>query len=181
MRYIYVDLGCYNGDTILAFYQRRKLPVNHDKFKIYAFDPNPNFKHIWRKLRKSFPNVTFSNKAGYIDSKVHRFTVDLNRLAYGSTLEKSKVNWGNGQIIKVQCFDFSNWIKRFKNDYLIVKMDIEGSEFPILRKMLKDDTVKYMNQLWVEVHPNKVREYTSEDSNKLIEQLRQHTQVEIWH
>jgi len=60
-------------------------------------------------------------------------------------------------------------------------MDVEGSEFPILEKMLKDDTAKYMNQLWVEMHPNKVREYTSIDSNNLIERLKQHTEVELWH
>lgn len=181
MSYKYVDLGCYNGDTILQFYQHRNLPAPQDDFQIYAFDPNPLFKPIWEKLTKAFPNVNFSNKAAYTDNKVRKFTIDTNYLAYGSTLEESKVNWGVGEIVEAECFDFSEWVKQFKDDYLIVKMDIEGAEFPILEKMLKNDTVKYMNQLWVEVHPNKVREYTTTYSYELIEKVRKHTEVTLWH
>lgn len=176
---IFIDLGCYNGDTILEFYQRKG--IDHESFNIYAFDPNPTFKRIWDKLNKSFPNVTFSNKAAYIDNEKREFTVDRSRLSYGSTLEKSKKNWGIGEIIEAECFDFSEWIKQFSNDYVIVKMDIEGAEFPVLEKMLKDGTLKYMNQLWVEVHPNKVRNYTTTYSNDLIERVRKHTEVELWH
>lgn len=53
----------------------------------------------------------------------------------------------------VQCFDFSKSITNFSlDDLIIVKFDIEGSEYPVLEKMIIDDTLKYVDILYVEWH-----------------------------
>ena len=83
--------------------------------------------------------------------------------------------------IEVECFDFSEWVKQFKDDYLLVKMDIEGAEFPVLEKMLSDGTAGYMDKILCEFHPNKVQDYTTDDKNDLIRKLSKVTTVEEWH
>lgn len=183
MKYIYVDLGAYNGDTFLSFMANTDLPVAPEEFEIYLVEPNPAFTAILTKLADKFDNIKeVKSEAAWTDDGFIEFAQDTNLLAYGSTVMKAKENiWNTMPHIKVRCFDFSNWIKQFKNDYLIVKMDIEGAEFPILEKMIKDKTIKLINQLWVEMHPNKVREYTSIDSDDLIERVRKHTEVTLWH
>jgi len=83
--------------------------------------------------------------------------------------------------IKVESFDFSEWVKQFKDDYLLVKMDIEGAEFPVLEKMLKDDTVSCIDKLLCEFHPNKATNYTTNDKINLIDRLSKFTIVKEWH
>lgn len=190
MRYIFIDLGAYNGDSVRefmgigkqtptqAFLTNVTLPVPPEQFEIYAFEPNPKFEDSF----KSYPNVHFSNSVALTYDGTVQFAVDQTDDPMGSTAESSKISiYDTMPKLTLTCFDFSNWITQFENHYVIVKMDIEGSEFPVLYKMLKDGTHKIMNKLWVEMHPNKARNYTTTDSINLIETLKKDIEVENWH
>lgn len=190
MRYIFIDLGAYDGDSIdeflnigkeepkQGFLKNISLPKNPNEFIIYAFEPNPLFEN---KL-KNKKDVIFSNKVALTHNGTVSFAVDQTDNPMGSTAEQSKTSiYDTMPKVVLPCFDFSTWIKQFEKDYVIVKMDIEGSEFPVLYKMLKDNTHKIMNQLWVEMHPNKARNYTTTDSLNLIDTLRRDIYVEYWH
>ncbi|XP_070549578.1 uncharacterized protein [Ptychodera flava] len=50
--------------------------------------------------------------------------------------------------------DLSQWIQRNvdKNDYVIFKLDVEGAEYGILRKMLKDGTFAWIDKFYGEYH-----------------------------
>lgn len=94
--------------------------------------------------------------------------------------------------IKVKCIDFSMFLinlpYHLRKQYLavgddfqlFVKMDIEGAEFAVLRKMLKDGTVKMVNKLWVEFHERFVPGESFQTKKQLIEELSQHTEVIEW-
>jgi FkbM family methyltransferase len=91
--------------------------------------------------------------------------------------------------IEVDTMDFSAWVysvvpacKRILNieRELYIKMDIEGAEFAVLRKMLADDTVKYIKHLWVEFHERFVPGETLFTKRELIKQLSQFTTVTEW-
>lgn len=49
-----------------------------------------------------------------------------------------------------------------KQDFIVVKMDIEGAEYAVLRKMINDRSLEYINDLYVEFHSHK-------DSNAIHE------------
>jgi hypothetical protein len=57
--------------------------------------------------------------------------------------------------ISVESFDFSKWVVRefSLEDYVILSLDVEGAEFPILTKMLEDGTLNRLDRLYVEFHP----------------------------
>lgn len=183
MKYSYIDLGAYNGDTFLSFMANQKLIAPPESFDVYLVEPNPAFKRILDSLAEKFTNIKeVIHEAAWIKDGTAPFAQDTNDLAYGSTLMASKEKiWNRFDKITVKTFDFSKWLKRFKDDYVIVKMDIEGAEFPLLEKMMRDGTAKYMDQLWVEVHPNKLKDYTTTYSNDMVERLRFHTEVTLWH
>ncbi len=182
MNYIYIDLGAYDGDSIRQFLRMSKLPVNTRQFKIYAFEPNPNlFPWLASLMEECVNDMEVDTRAAWVSDGIVDFALDTNNKAYGSTLMKSKeAVWDKFDKVQIHAFDFSEWLKQFKEDYVIVKMDIEGAEFPILNKMLKDGTHKIMNQLWLETHPNKVKDYTTTDSKQLFERLRRDIYVEEW-
>lgn len=54
----------------------------------------------------------------------------------------------------VPCIDLSDFIiSNFdKNDNIIIKMDIEGSEYHTLEKMIETGAIKYVNNISVEWH-----------------------------
>ncbi|KAK1860704.1 hypothetical protein I4F81_003292 [Pyropia yezoensis] len=57
-------------------------------------------------------------------------------------------------LIPVPALDFSAWLSRTfaPDDYLLCKIDVEGSETAVLRKMLLDGTLCACNRLSVEWH-----------------------------
>ncbi len=93
--------------------------------------------------------------------------------------------------IKVECIDFSQVVenvslrrKLLPEDHkpeIFIKMDIEGAEFPVLRKMAADGNLQYVKKLWVEFHERFVPGETFQSKKQLIADLSQHTEVIEWH
>jgi len=105
-------------------------------------------------------------------------------MAGASTLNKKKAEWNErvhekqGEIT-VDSLDFSNFIlKNFsKEDHIVVKMDIEGAEYEVLEKMIKDDSIDYLNELIVEFHDDR----TGMDSKTIKEKLKERSlKVKEW-
>lgn len=175
MKHIFIDLGAYDGDSIHYFLNKAEnLPVPASKFKIYAFEPNPKFFLELNKLMDITPQIMrISNQAAWIEDGSKEFAVDQADDPMGSTLMRGKAEiWAKSKVQTMQTFDFTEWVQQFADDYVIVKCDIEGAEFPIFNKMLKDGTIGMINQLWCEFHPNKVREYTTTDKINLMAAIR---------
>jgi len=181
MRYIFVDLGAYDGDSIKTFMQIKTLPVEPKQFSIFAFEPNPVFEKPLKNLQKTLDNfIMFRPEAAWTEATTLTFAKDKSESPMGSTLMSSKKHlWDNSPHIEVTAFDFSDYVKQFADDYVIVKMDIEGAEFPVLEKMIAEGTDSMMNELWVEMHPNKVTDYTTTYSNELKAKLK--CIVKDWH
>lgn len=182
MRYIYVDLGCYNGDTVEEFKNWRKIAFDKTwEWEIYAFDANPRFEVGW--LEKAIEGAHFQLAAAWTEDGYQDFAVDETETPLGSTLMRGKKEiWEHNPKIKVRTFDFPKWLEQFKDDYVVVKMDVEGAEFPILERMLDDGTITIPSLLLVEFHPNKVIEYTTTHKNELVEEIKKRgVELEEWH
>lgn len=143
MNRIFLDCGYYAGKA-LEYY----APLMDDTWIVYAFEPNEKLnveesikrfpfqvnwikKAVWTKTGKVEFRLTGHDNASHIDS------------IRGSTDEK----------ITVPCIDFSKFVAGLPKDATIIcSFDAEGAEFPILRKMIKDDTAKRISVLDIEFH-----------------------------
>ena len=60
-----------------------------------------------------------------------------------------------------------------------LSIDVEGAEYEVLRKMIKEDSLSYINDLYVEFHSHKDENAISENGEnkettfKLIEEIKQ--------
>lgn len=63
--------------------------------------------------------------------------------------------------VEVESIDLSKWIiENFKKtDLIILKLDIEGSEYPVLKKMFENKSIEYVNYAFVEWHDWFIPEY----------------------
>ena len=87
---------------------------------------------------------------------------------------------GFEQSINVDCIDFSKFIEQFKDQEVYCKMDIEGAEYAVLRKILRDGNAKIFKKLWVEFHDRDIPGENSGTTHTLIHQLSEWTTVEPW-
>lgn len=158
MRHIYIDLGCFDGDTVLQFRNWKALAYDPlIQWHTYAFDASPKFKEDWK--RHADEHTHFEQKAAWIEDGEIEFTDSPEPIK--STIMKEKFNWGEGEVYKVPCFDFSKWLEQFRNDHVILKVDCEGAELPILTKMIQDDTDNIADLTMVEWHDGKMPRYKS--------------------
>ena len=59
-------------------------------------------------------------------------------------------------------------------------MDIEGAEFETLRKMLKDNTMSLIKEIWVEWHDIDLQNESSKSQNALSEEISKFTKINNW-
>lgn len=170
MRHVFIDLGAYDGDTVQKFMTKSyRLPVPPEEFLVYAVEPNSDLFDALAKTVKDYPNIQVIKKAAWINDGKIEFAIDKTKDSpMGSTLMPGKKNiWDHFGHYSIECFDFPQWLKQFKDDFVIVKCDIEGAEFPIFSKMIIDGSVKLIDELWMEWHHGKVIEYSTEHKDKL--------------
>ena len=84
---------------------------------------------------------------------------------------KDNVNLKNKVVVKT--IDLSKWITDnfSKDDYIILKIDIEGSEYKVMKRLFETKSIEYVNEIYLELHlENKVKIDTElrDDVNKLI-------------
>jgi FkbM family methyltransferase len=165
-RKIFIDGGAWNGTSIDMF---RKQWKDHKEYEIYSFECNPQF---WWEIKKR--DVNFIENAVWIENTELDFYIGRQYGGMGSSVIKEKQT---GELdkehpIKVKAIDFSQWIidNFSKDDYIVLKLDIEGAEYKVLDKMIDDKSIEYINRLFGEWHQNKIG-MLKEDHNKLIDRL----------
>ena len=123
MKKIFIDLGFNKGQSVKFFYN---LIPDSAEYEIHAFEPDPsNFKSF-----ENFNDVNFYKKAAWIRDGVVKFY--LGSESFASTINSSKItNIKQDRFIETECLDICKFITdNFdKDDYIILKIDIEGSEF----------------------------------------------------
>ena len=148
-RKIFIDCGAHSGISVDLF---RKHWKDHSEYEIYSFEANP----ILEK-QLSERNVHHSMKAVWIYDGDVDFYVGSS---FSSSLIKEKRTGGldTKNPLKVPCIDLSKWIvDNFdKNDYIILKMDIEGAEYKVVDKMITDLSIDYIDKFYIEWHWYKV-------------------------
>lgn len=172
---IFVDLGAYNGDTIEQFINWGQFLGNISEAKVYGFEPNPSFEAEWKDIHdrhiKHVKEITFFNKAAWVDDGGLEFSL-WRESDIGSTVMPDKRNWYAGKIIGVKSVDISSWLRQFEGEDIYVKLDIEGAEYPVLKKMIADGTDKLCKLLMIEWHADKMGEQFKKEQKFIEKNLK---------
>ena len=163
MRKVFLDCGANNGCSVRKFKQMVK---NYEDFEIFSFEPNEVFADEIRETGALLIDKAVWIEDGPVD--FHVVTVDkygnTTKKTGASTLNPHKSEWNSKAhrevtTVQVEGLNFSHWVaSNFSSqDFIILKMDIEGSEYDVLEKMIEDDSIRLINELWIEFHPHKAK------------------------
>lgn len=165
-------------------------------WKVISFEANP---YTYNACNKKYNYVDYYNLAcstynGVTSlkvqdiSKCRGYEFHPENTGEGSTIVEEDFHnsgWAATftDTITVNCIDLCSFVQKINSTYLILKMDIEGSEFPILQKMKENNILSKINNLIVEFHPwiypNKYNEYINIQKNLIDELIKNNVNVEI--
>jgi FkbM family methyltransferase len=156
--HIFIDCGGSNGCSI------RRFMAQFDpkgRYEMVTFEPN----ELYRDCYSSFARHSLIEAAVHDRDGSRQFFLDRED-GDGSTLFANKLTRADGGYgtldtanpVIVQTIDLSLWIleNTRPRDYVILKLDVEGAEYDILEKMIRDRSIKRLAHLFIEWHWNKV-------------------------
>jgi len=185
-RRVFIDCGANTGAILEQFIAERK------GFEFYAFEPQPELAQIVKDVVRKHPTVKieFYPKAVWTENTTLNFylaTKWAENYRGGSTLLKghtnNQCNIDYQHPISVDAIDFSKWIiSHFNpNDYIVIKMDIEGGEYEVLEKMIATGALTYINELIVEFHYQMNDAISKERDDSLLKVLKKNLKLTIWY
>lgn len=159
---IFIDLGAYDGDTILKA-KRKFKDIN----KFIGFEPAPD---TYMKLLKRVGSFTEAhNKAASTRNGLLKLYTSEEQM--GHSLISSKRNVGK-DYIEVVAIDFVSFLDQFEDeDEIILKVDIEGAEYDLFRKLIDSPKIKLIKKIYCEWHAHKIG-MSKEEHNEVVKLLR---------
>jgi FkbM family methyltransferase len=160
MRKIFLDCGAHDGCSVQMFVDSY---IDFDDYEIYSFECDENrFEQLSNKglelnLSKFYPikkAIWISDGKKIFDGWQLKDTTNLDDNSGVESIDLSK-------------FILENFAK---DDYIVLKMDIEGAEYKVVEKMYNDGSLKYISKFYGELHGPK-KGYSIEDNNKLLNQI----------
>ncbi len=158
MKTYFIDCGAHCGESILTAKQRFGINTH-----VISFEPIPYLANQLTEIHKDNDTVQIVNACVWINDEIEKIYVST-QITDGSSLLGSKVNDLDEKVyIEVPCVDLSKWIQETftSNDYVILKLDIEGAEYEVLNKMIEDGSIKLIKELWGEHHIDRMKDERS--------------------
>lgn len=183
MKNIFLDCGTHLCEGLVQFYNNG---IINDSYEIHTFEANPAC-NIEERVKQLPLNITFYNvavwvKDGFIqfnqenhkDSKSGSPTDEYSDIdGWASSVSEINLKWGGyNESIQVKCIDFARFIYKLPEDSnIICKMDIEGSEFHVLRHLIEKDVISKIKEIYIEFHDHIMDSEDSSTKDNLIKQI----------
>ena len=178
----HIDLGVFDLKFIFnPKYTHKTRLFRHNNFlsgdwNIYLFEPNPEQKKVIENSKYSCKYITYIDKAAWIYDGILRLyngckSKSISAVPPNKYMRKY-VDYSKW--IDVDCIDFSKWIiENFKKtDYIQIRMNIEGSEYYILSKMILDGSIDYFDLMHIKFHRKEYGGVFDETQNKIRLELK---------
>ena len=166
MRKVFIDGGANRGQSTYAFLEQWP---EAKEYEIFMFEPNTGQPVV------RGDKTTLIRKALWTHDGSITF-YEKNSWSEGNTLIKEKTSREKREYFEksIECISLSNWIKDnfSEEDYIILKIDIEGAEYEVMKDMHTEDVFKYVDMFFCEIHGLKCGK-SFEESIELLEICKQ--------
>lgn len=192
-RCLFIDLGAADGNSFMHFLQGGYGAVkgcpSSGSYEALLVEANPFFDKPLRKLMGARPSKkstgyvrTLLSTAAYMCEGTVNFyldTVDTQNNFWGSSMSPNTrdVQRSGKKKVSVPTINVARLLieNALPEDYVIVKADIEGSEWDIVPCLARSPAAQLIDALYVEKHPREwsllgMDESTYQDAMSVLEQ-----------
>jgi len=152
---LFIDGGANIGKISKLAIQEAK----NANLEIMAFEPDPvafaELRLIRGKKFQAHEKALFTRN-GFATLFRHREFIS-NLATTSSTLNATKSNVVSDNSIQVNVVDIVDVVRLRESNSIIMKLDVEGSEYEILNRLLKTKQIDKFSKIWCEFHPHKIR------------------------
>lgn len=173
---LFIDCGGHDGCSAIKFL------LENPNYDVISFEANPELWSYYERIPTQLQKKAVYDYDGEVEFIIDPVDADGSSLIKEKNIDfYKKIKNEDCPRIVIECIDLSRFIKDIANKYeeIILKLDVEGAEYAILNKMLKDDTLRHVNKLLAEFHWNKIG-IAEEDHAALLEKVMSLTKVEPW-
>lgn len=173
---LFIDCGGHDGCSAIKF------KLSNPSYDIVTFEGNPELWPYYKNIPTELIKKLVSDYNGEVEFIIDPVDADGSSILKEKNIDYyKKVKNEDCPVIVSPCIDLSEFIEQQAQHYeeIVLKLDVEGAEYAILKKMLKDGTVKYVKKLYAEFHWNKIN-LPEEEHDDLIAQLKNHFEIEDW-
>jgi FkbM family methyltransferase len=190
---VFLDCGTHLCEGLNHFIANGLID---NSFEVHTFEANPAC-NIGERVKDLPIKVKCHNVAVWVKDGYVQFNQENHKKSgsnsptdgasdidgWGSSVsETGFVHAGYDTQVKVKSIDFSKFLGKFsKDDLIYCKMDIEGSEFFVLRHLIETGEIAKINTLFVEFHPINIAEESQKTIDYLVHQIKvRGVEVKMW-
>lgn len=143
-RRAFIDCGAFDGDTEKLFLS--KYP-NAESYERFCFEPDP---------RVECPGH-FDRRAAWVyDGQTALYLGDPQSSSVFACKSSGGVDPHN--CVSVPCINLAAWMlnKFIGYDHVVLKLDIEGAEYPVVRHLCDTGAMALVHELYVEWHYDRI-------------------------
>ncbi|CAB4282106.1 unnamed protein product [Prunus armeniaca] len=160
-RYVYVDVGARSYGSSIGSWFKKQYPKQNISFEVYAIEADKAFHEEYRTKK----GVSLLPYAAWVRNETLFF--EITRDPSTKTVEKGRgmgrvqpvrpsSNYGDN-VDKIEGFDFADWLKNTvsERDFVVVKMDVEGTEFHLIPRLIETGAICLIDEIFLECHYNR--------------------------
>ncbi|KAK9049114.1 hypothetical protein SSX86_031920 [Deinandra increscens subsp. villosa] len=160
-RYVYIDVGARSYGSSIVSWFKKQYPKQNKTFDIYAIEADTHFHDQYRNKK----GVTLLPYAAWVRNESLVF--EINQTPGDENVVKGRgmgriqpVKSGGGIVGStdvIQGFDFADWLKNTvtEKDFVVMKMDVEGTEFDLIPKLIESGGICLIDEVFLECHYNR--------------------------
>ncbi|KAK7301682.1 hypothetical protein RJT34_12553 [Clitoria ternatea] len=163
-RYVYVDVGARSYGSSIGSWFRKQYPKQNKTFEVYAIEADKAFHEEYRTKK----GVNLLPYAAWVRNETLFFEITRDpskkmMVKGGGVRGMGRINPVQtssshmGDMDKIQGFDFAEWLKSAvtSRDFVVVKMDVEGTEFHLIPRLIQSGAICLIDELFLECHYNR--------------------------
>eukprot|EP01018_Ginkgo_biloba_P001147 Gb_05174 [translate_table: standard] len=159
--YVYVDVGARSYGSSIGSWFKKRYPKQNNSFNVFAIEADRAFHGDYQKRK----GVKLLPYAAWVRNESLSF--EINRDAGSSVDSKGMgriqpsssgvISGTEKNVVSVQGFDFAEWLKNTvsDDDFVVMKMDVEGTEFDLLPRLFETGAICLIDELFLECHYNR--------------------------
>ena len=153
-----IDAGCrsFKSSTLTLLSSVYKF---YRFQRVFAFDMSSSFSRMWQREAQRWRQAhnisgTFEISQAAVSSHDGYTEVPTEDSTSATSMLSLHEQKSNGTTKRIPVLNFTRWLLNTvdADEYVVVKMDIEGAEYNVLPELLGSKARYLVDELWIEMH-----------------------------